>query len=314
MFPPVKIGTYPTAIERFGAHRGDLWIKRDDLVAPRYGGNKVRKLERLLADARREEKRRIVTIGAGGSHQVLATAIYGKEAGFEVEAVLVPQPGTDHARSNLRVGLAHGLRVVVAPSWSAAPALIRRDAYVFPLGGSNALSCLGFVDAAKEVEAQVKAGELPEPDVIVVALGSGGTAAGLAVGLERTSLRTRVVGVAVSPPLKLVSLMTQRLAKKTASLAGVRLDAERPLRLDIDRRWLGRGYGYSTREGERAMAEASRAGLLLDPTYTAKAFAAAQEWARTKRVLYWHTLSSAPLPLADAPPLPAEYERLFQTR
>jgi D-cysteine desulfhydrase len=303
-----------------------LWIKRDDLVsrplgggprpqgdqsygASRYGGNKVRKLERLLDDARAKKKRRIVTIGAGGSHQVLATAIYGAEAGFEVEAVLVPQPGTDHARANLRVALAQGLRVVVAPSWDAAPALIRRDAYLFPLGGSNALSCLGFVDAAKELEAQVAAGELPEPEVIVVALGSGGTAAGLAVGLAATSLRTRVIGVAVSPPLKVVSLMTRRLARKTAALAGIPVGE---LRLDIDRRWLGRGYGYSTREGERAMAEASRFGLLLDATYTAKTFAAARDRARTQRVLYWHTLSSAPLPLADTPPLPAEYERLFR--
>ena len=60
-----------------------------------------------------------------------------------------------------------------------------------------------------------------------------------------------------------------------------------------------------------AMAEASRFGLLLDTTYTSKAYAAALELARTRRVLYWHTLSSAPLPLADLPPLPAEYERLF---
>lgn len=304
-----KIGLYPTPIER----RGSLWIKRDDLVAARYGGNKVRKLERLLDDAIAHKKRRIVTIGAGGSHQVLATAIYGKEAGFEVEAVLVAQPGTDHARANLRVGLAHGLEVVVAPSWNAAPtlvsALVDRGAYLFPLGGSNALSSLGFVDAAKELEAQVKAGELPEPDVIVVALGSGGTAAGLAVGLSATSLKTRVVAVAVSPPLKVVALMTQRLMKKTAQLANV---GGGDSRLEVDRRWLGRGYGFSTHEGELAMAEASRFGLLLDPTYTSKAFAAALDWARSKTVLYWHTLSSAPLSLVDVPPLPAEYERLFR--
>lgn len=316
MFPPVTIGNYPTPVEPLGSRHGNLWIKRDDLVAPRYGGNKVRKLERLLVDARAQKKRRIVTIGAGGSHQVLATAIYGADAGFEVEAVLVPQPGTDHARANLRLGLAQGLRVVVAPSWNAAPAVISallgRDAYLFPLGGSNALSSLGFVDAAKELEAQVHAGEVPEPDVIVVALGSGGTAAGLAVGLAATSLATRVIGVAVSPPLKVVELMTQRLVKKTAALAGVTIDDARPARLEIDRRWLGRGYGFSTHEGDLAMAEASRFGFLLDPTYTAKAYAAALDHARTKRVLYWHTLSSAPMSLAEVPPLPAEYERLFR--
>jgi D-cysteine desulfhydrase len=133
----------------------------------------------------------------------------------------------------------------------------------------------------------------------------------LAVGLRATRLRTRVVGVAVAPPLKLVSAMTQRLARKTAALVGRAASPERPY-VEVDRRWLGRGYGYSTREGERAMAEASRFGLLLDPTYTAKAFAAALDLARTERVLYWHTLSSAPLSVADAPPLPEELERLFR--
>ena len=281
----------------------------------RYGGNKVRKLERLFEDALAHKKRRIVTVGAAGSHQVLATAIYGKELGFDVAAVLVAQVGTDHARANLRAGLAHGLKVVTAPSWDAAATMVSglldRDTYLFPMGASNPLASLGFVDAAKELAAQVASNLLPEPDAIVVPVGSGGTAAGLAVGLTATPLRTRVVGIAVAQPLKLVAIMTERTARSTAKLAG--LDGEAALaRLAIDRGWLGRGYGHATREGERAMAEASGFGILLDPTYTAKAFAAATALARTKRVLYWHTLSSAPLSLAGVPPLPPELEALFR--
>lgn len=302
-----RLGRYPTPVARA---EGNLWIKRDDQVAPLYGGNKVRKLERLLADARSSGKTRLVTLGAAGSHQVVATAIYGAREGFEVEAVVVPQPASDHARANLRVAIAHGLRPIVAASWESAPALLRRDAYLIPLGGSNALGSLGFVDAAKELAAQVAEGAMPEPDVIVVALGSGGTAAGLAVGLEAAGMKTRVIGVAISSPLRLVEELARRMVRKTAVLAGV--DAARAgARLAIDRRWLGRGYGYSTRDGDRAMAEGSRLGLALDATYTAKAFACALEEARTgKVVLYWHTLSSVVLP--EAPPLPAELERLFR--
>jgi len=111
---------------------------------------------------------------------------------------------------------------------------------------------------------------------------------------------------------RLVEELARRMVKKTAALAGV--DAARAgARLTIDRGWLGRGYGYSTREGDRAMAEASRLGLALDGTYTAKAFAAAVSLAQARTgevVLYWHTLSSAPLP--DAPPLSDELERLFR--
>jgi 1-aminocyclopropane-1-carboxylate deaminase/D-cysteine desulfhydrase-like pyridoxal-dependent ACC family enzyme len=87
-------------------------------------------------------------------------------------------------------------------------------------------------------------------------------------------------------------------------------------RLEVDRRWLGRGYAYPTPEGDAAMREAARAGILLDATYTAKAFACALDLSRRKdeRVLYWHTLSTAPMEplLADAKELPPNVARLFR--
>ena len=178
----IALGAYPTPIEHLEGL--GLWVKRDDTVGALYGGNKVRKLERLLGAARASGKSRILTVGAAGSHQVVATALYGRREGFDVEAVLVPQPPSEHGRRNLRVALAQGLEPVVATSWPAAPALalalVRGDTYFVPLGGSNALGSLGFVDAANELAGQVSSGAMPEPDVVVVAMGSGGTAAGLA--------------------------------------------------------------------------------------------------------------------------------------
>lgn len=310
----------PTPIERFGDER--LWVKRDDRIAPVYGGNKVRKLERLFGAARASGKSRVLTIGAAGSHQVVATALYGRREGFEVEAVLVSQPASEHSRRNLRVALAHGLHPIVAASWTAAPAVaaahLRRDTYFVPLGGSNALSSLGFVDAAHEVAAQVAAGVMPEPDVVVVATGSGGTAAGLAVGFEAAGIRTRVTGVAISQPVPVVSHLARRLAKKTGELAGLPRArvASAVERLDVERRWLGRGYGYATPEGSAAISEALERGLALDETYTAKAFACALALAREGRgdILFWHTLSSAPMePLeAGSAELPRDLERLFR--
>jgi D-cysteine desulfhydrase len=315
------LGAYPTRIDRLETL--GIWLKRDDLVAPMYGGNKVRKLERLFAAARAAGKSRILTMGAAGSHQVVATALYGRREGFDVEAVLVPQPASEHARRNLRIALAHGLEPVVASSWPAAPAMVatrlRRDTYFVPLGGSNVIGSLGFVDAAQESATQVAAGAMPEPDVVVVAMGSGGTAAGLAVGFEAAGLRTRVIGVAISQPVPVLSAMARRVAKKTAEhLSLSRVQVARAVeRIEVDRRWVGRGYGFSTPEGAAAMAAAGATGITLDATYTAKAFACAMSLARegqSKTVLFWHTLSTAPVdPLLEGVgELPPALARLFR--
>ena len=299
--PRLPLGTYPTPVE---VGPLGISIKRDDLTSDLYGGNKVRKLELLLAAAREAGKTRLLTLGAVGSHQVVACAVYGAREGFRVDAVLVPQPASPHAELNLRVALAHGLRATACPAWSLAPPYIASrwggDAYFVPLGGSNALGSLGFIDAAEELAAQVRAGQLPEPEVVVVALGSGGTAAGLAVGFEQAGLRTRVLGVVVAPPTPVVRHLARRLAQKTAALAGlpVAVGVRAAKRIDVEGQWMGRGYGHATEAGAAATEVARQAGLTLDPTYTAKAFAAALARAQTAKpgeILYWHTLSTAPL-------------------
>jgi D-cysteine desulfhydrase len=313
---PLRIGHFPTRVTR----AGDLWIKDDGASGAIYGGNKVRKLEHLFGDALARGKRRLVTLGAAGSHQVVAMALLGPREGFEVEAVLVPQPWSAHAESNLRLAVEHGLRVTTASTWPTAPAVLAtrlgRDAYVIPLGGSNDLGSIGFVDAADELAQQVRAGMLPEPDVIVVAMGSGGTAAGLAVGLERLAMKTRVVGVVISPPAAMLGAMARRVVRRTAARIGMtRAAAQRAAaRLEVDASWMGRGYGYPTEEGAAAMRDALAHGITLDPTYTAKAYACAVARARgSAAVVYWHTLSAVgAVGLPSAPVLPMELARLFR--
>jgi 1-aminocyclopropane-1-carboxylate deaminase/D-cysteine desulfhydrase-like pyridoxal-dependent ACC family enzyme len=308
----VELGEKPTPVQRLPA----FWVKRDDLLSPRYGGNKVRKLEHLLDEAQRRGAKRVVTMGAAGSHHVVATAIYGRDLGLAVEAVLVPQPATEHAKQNLRVALAHGLSVVTAPAWSVAPLVaatrMRRRTYFIPLGGSNAIGSLGYVEAAHELAAQVRGGELDEPDVVVVAIGSGGTAAGLAVGFEQAGLRTRVHGVVVSPPVTLVSALTRRVTHATAKLAGISKAATKRAveRIMFDGSFLGGGYGRSTPASAAAMIAAKEQGILLDEIYTAKAYACALTH-REEHVVFWHTLSSARLAPADDP-LPPRLAALFR--
>ncbi len=296
--PP--LGHYPTPVQRLpslSAPGAELWVKRDDRTHDVYGGNKVRKLEYVLADARARGARRLVTVGAVGSHHVLATTYFGRQAGFEVEAVLVPQPRTDHVIEVLRADLGLGLRPFAVRSWGAAPAAVAarvlRGAYLVTVGGSSAVGTQGYVDAGKELAAQVRQGALPEPDVCVVALGSGGTAAGLAVGFAAAGLRTRVVGVCVSSPPWALRLAAGHLARVCSRRAGVR-----GAHLTMDTRFLGAGYGHVTAAGDEATELARGAGLAVDPTYTAKALACALWFVRARQagsVLYWHTLSSAPM-------------------
>jgi D-cysteine desulfhydrase len=330
--PSLALGRYPTPVELVGPlsapGRGgsEFWVKRDDLTHDVYGGNKVRKLEWLLADARARGAERIVTIGAAGSHHVLATTYFGTRAGFAVEAILVPQPCTDHVVEVLRAGLALGLHAVPVSSWGAVPlAVVRRlgrGARLVTVGGSSVVGSMGYVQAARELAGQVRAGELPEPDVCVVALGSGGTAGGLAAGFEAEGLRTRVVGVCVSEPPWVLRASSLHLARACARRSGsngaggaLRDRPSEPLsdRLTMDARFLGRGYGHATGDGAAATRDARTVGLTLDPTYTAKAFACALWYVRARRaarILYWHTLSSAPMaPLLEGAPSEADLRK-----
>ena len=269
-----------------------------------YGGNKVRKLERLLGAAAGGGAERIVTVGAVGSHHVLATAVFARRMGIGVDAVLVPQPRTGHALLDLRADLAQGVVVVPASTYPEAAVhiaarLVRAEYAYIPVGGSNLAGALGYVDAARELAAQVRAGLLPEPDLAVVTLGSGGTVAGLAAGFVLEKMRTRVLAVTVAEPPFLVARAARRLAVACVRHEGDETTTSHVLeRIEVDERWLGPGYGFATAPGEQAMAAAAKVGLTLDQTYTAKTFAAALDAVAARRaetILYWHTLSSAPM-------------------
>jgi D-cysteine desulfhydrase len=268
-----------------------------------------------------------VTFGAAGSHHVLATTLHARRAGFEVAAILAPQHRTEHAVKNLRVALALRLQAIPASSMALAavvlPTVLRQGDFVVGPGGSTLHGTLGYVDAAFELAGQIDAGAMPAPDLIVVALGSAGTAAGLLAGIASnggnvSSLRaTRLVAVRVVSPVLMGRQRALGLAFR-AALHRQRRESwiELAARLTMEANFLGAGYGHATAAGDRATELAAREGLTLDQTYTAKTFAAALDCvdkSGAARILYWHTLSSAPLEpmLADAPQLPPELDRLF---
>jgi D-cysteine desulfhydrase len=320
--------TVPTPVQRLPieALNGELWLKQDGLVHALYGGNKTRKAALLLEQAAERGAQRVLTFGAAGSHHVLATALFARDFGLRVAAVLLPQPGTEHARAVLGRSLNAGLEAHPARSaWNALFTFLRfrqHGDYVVPPGGSNAYGAQAYALAWAELEAQVAAGALPAPDWIVVPLGSGGTAAGLLAGLSRSRLATRLLAVSVLGN-RFAAVQIRFLARRALRASGAPID-ERELerRLLVDGSQIGRGYGWSTSDGDRATEVAAAHGLTLDPTYTAKAFAAALELARGRhraraapgRVLYWHTLSVPEGGPPTTSPLPPELARLFLAR
>jgi D-cysteine desulfhydrase len=149
-----------------------------------------------------------------------------------------------------------------------------RPPYVVPAGGSSPVGALGYVEAALEIADQVADGALPEPSHVVVPVGTGGTTAGLLVGLRLAGLRTRVVGVVVNDQLKLDHGTVTRLARRTADLLrdrGADIPPIDPDALLMTRDWLGKGYGHPTESASAALARARDEGLTLEPVYTAKA-------------------------------------------
>ncbi len=293
--PHVALGDGPTPVRRLRAVAGcEAWVKEDGRYGSAYGGNKVRKLEWTLADARRRGARTVLTLGALATNHGLATALYARRLGLTTALVLVDQPVDAHVRAGLARLRASGAvlhftrtpaRTVAALPWLLARhadwgALPPRAPYWLPVGGSSAVGILGYVEAGLELGAQVGDGVLPEPEHVVVPVGSGGTLAGLALGLRLAGLRSRAVGVVVNDRLRLDVGRTARLAGRAATLLrrrGAVLPERALVRPDdvlLVRDWLGPGYGHATQAGAEAAALLRGGdGLALDPVYAAKAMA-----------------------------------------
>lgn len=275
-----------------------IWAFRDDYTSSLYGGNKVRKLEFLLPIAERRGGP-IVTAGGIGSHHVVAVATFAARLGLRTEAVLYPQPVTEDVRRVQAHLRRLGVHATAATHRYYMPAVLARRLaalatqrpYLLLPGASTPLGALGYVSAGLElVHAFAVAGD-PEPDVVVAPLGSGGTTVGLAIGLALGGWRhATVVGVRAADALVTNRAVLAPLEAATAALVALGGWRPRPARWSVDARWLGRGYGHPTAAGRSASAVASMWGIPLEPTYSAKACAAALERAQSgQRVVYVHT-------------------------
>ena len=337
VFPHIELGTLPTPVEDFEIPElGTMLVKRDDLTSPVYGGNKVRKLEFLLGQARAENRRAVLTFGAYGSNHALATAVHATSLGLEPHVVLSPQAPGPFAAATLRAHATLGTVIHLVEGWEGAREAqrVRRELehrdgigpLEIPMGGTNALGALGYVSAALELVDQLGS---RIPDRIYLAGGTLGTAVGLALGFAAVGAKVRVISVRVTPESVASAARAQALVAETVALLR-EADPAFPaltlpdLALDLRQDWFEPGYGVVTPETSAAVAHMAARGLKIETTYTGKAVAAMLSDAASgalagQSVLFWNTYSSAPMlepgPVEVLPGLLREYldqcDRLF---
>lgn len=305
-FPPCTLGDWPTPLEAapgLAAANGlrALWLKREDRSSTLYGGNKVRGLEFLFGGV--PAGTAFVTIGGTGSTHCLATAIHARRVSCHTVVAQFPQPVTAASRAvadACRRAVDHavlarsrvGMPLAVARAWAAARRI--GPARWIPGGGAAPAALIGHLLAGLELAAT----GLEPPDAIVTPLGSGGTAAGIALAVAQLGWPTHVVGVRVAPLVvanRWRVAWLARAARRRLETHGV-VVADRTRGVVITLPGIGKGYGHPTAAGERAGVEAARHGLVLDPAYGAKAFATLRTLGARgyQRIVFWHTFAAPP--------------------
>jgi 1-aminocyclopropane-1-carboxylate deaminase/D-cysteine desulfhydrase-like pyridoxal-dependent ACC family enzyme len=293
--PRVSLGRYPTPVQRIIRDDGRLLlVKRDDRSGDVVGGNKVRGLEWLLAGV--THGHHVLTAGARGSTHALSTALHAGQLGAATTVVRWDQEMNPAARIVDRrlCASAHVIdaRLVPAAYLVAAAIRMRRRVLWVPAGGATPVAVLGHVNAALELAEQIDASEIELPEEVYVPLGTGGTAAGLALGFRLAGLGIRLVCVRVVPRIVARRSRVLALANRAAALVertvGRRVPRVAPADITIEHRFYGGAYGRPLHRGAEEPGVAVDSGLLLDDTYSRKAFAAALR-SRAQRPMLWVT-------------------------
>lgn len=295
----VSLGIFPTPVHKLGNISRllgtQVYVKRDDMTGIGLGGNKVRKLEYLLAEAKAQGAQVVFTTGGAQSNHAMLTAAACRKMGME-PILILKKRGVMGNKGNLLLENLMGVDVRFMDTASYDDIYAEMDRvgqemgkpyYKIPCGGSNALGTLGYVDCVRELRDQGLTF-----DHIICAEGSGGTMAGLALGAKLYMPGARVTGMMVdTDPFDEI---TPRLMREAAALLGEEISISRD---DFDLRDMcGPGYAIASEAGNAAVAMmAENEGIFLDPVYTGKAFAGlvamAKEgaFAPEERVLFVHS-------------------------
>ncbi len=285
VFPDkIPLGIFPTPIQKLSNISRELganiYVKRDDMTGIALGGNKVRKLEYLLFEARKQGAEVVFTTGGAQSNHAMLTAACANKIGMTPILILKKKGVTDKKGNRLLESLmGTDVRFMDTNSYDDIYAemdrvgeSLKKPYYKIPCGGSNALGTVGYVNCVKEIAEQGFSF-----DRIICAEGSGGTMAGLALGAKIFMPSCRVTGMMVDKDP--FDEITPRLMREAAEIlkADIEISKEDFDLIDM----CGPGYAVASKEGNEAVSlMAEREGIFLDPVYTGKAFAGLVQMAK----------------------------------
>ena len=301
-FPRVRLFPTPTPLEKLenlSRHLGgpEIWIKRDDCTVVATGGNKVRKLEWLIGEARAQGADHIVTQGAVQSNHVRQTAAVAARFGMKCTALLEHRIETNDrdylASGNIFLDRLFGCAIEYRAGGMDMNAEAEKKgeelraagakAYVIPGGGSNRVGALGYVSCAQELMQQADEMGL-KIDLLVTATGSAGTHAGLVVGLHGINAQVPVLGIGVRLPRDRQEANVHKLAEATADYLGMKGGIPRDA-VVANCDYVGDGYGIPTEGMANAVQMLAREeGILLDPVYSGKAMAGMIDLIRSGKI------------------------------
>jgi D-cysteine desulfhydrase len=298
---PTPLVHYPALDALVGAR---VWVKRDDASGGPEAGNKIRKLEYLFAEAQAQRASAVITCGGVQSNHARATAVVARRLGVRPIVLLrtdEPPPRPWQGNLLLCALLGAEIRFITAAQYADRDALMLaaarectqagESAYVIPEGGSSGLGALGYVDAMAEVRAQRDAEPARYPqqfDAVVHACGSGGTAAGVAIGAALYSVASEVIAIAVCDDR---DYFERRIAGIVQAALGRLGTNANPVRVRVFDEYKGPAYGVPSPEQARFIEDVARStGLVLDPVYTGKAlFGLSRMAQKPSSVLFLHT-------------------------
>lgn len=317
--PKVKLGFFPTPLqrmdrlsERLGV---EIYLKRDDLTGiSQFGGNKIRKLEYLMADALREGADTVITYGASQSNHAMQTVTACRRLGLHPVLYLTDLIGSDENNpyGNLLLDRIMGAEIHLEPSdgdsMMVAEDRIRykvkiqmerlktegRTCYEIPMGGANARGSLGFLEGYVELMEDLQRID-KKAQYLYHATGTGGTMAGLLAGKMLLESETKIRSIGVGIGGKTYNERVMELSNAALDLVGC---TKRVLQEDIRviEGYYGEGYEVPSEEGSRVLRLlAETEGIFLDPVYTAKAFSGMLDHIKNgiiekgSTVVFWHT-------------------------
>jgi len=293
-FPPqINLAQLPTPLQplpRLGAKLGvDLYVKRDDLTGAALSGNKIRKLEFVLADALARKADTVITCGGAQSNHCRATAVAAAMLGLNCRLLLrTPDPANPPSvEGNILLDRMAGAEIVwISPEDYALRdeymeregALLEtsgRKPYLIPEGASNALGAWGYIRAAEELVNDIAnlPGGANQPCTIINAAGSGGTSAGLVLGAKMFDLNARIISINVSDDRDYFVNAIGDICEKAIADYQLEVDFSRERNIEIIDGYVGRGYALSQTVELELLCETARTeGIFFDPVYTGKAF------------------------------------------